>query len=71
MEKLEKIEGKYYTQNIEVLPIEERVFFTQGKVANVDDFRFATDDEVAEWKECLKRQEDEFNQLNADTYGRD
>ena len=61
MEKLEKVEGKYYTQNIEVLPIEERVFFTQGKVANVNDFRFATDEEIEEWKEYQRKQEEEYD----------
>ena len=60
MEILKKIEGKYYTQNAE-LPIEERVFFTEGRVANVNDFRLATDEEVAEWKAYLKRQEEELN----------
>ena len=31
MNKLEKQEGVYYTQNKENLPIEERVFFCEGK----------------------------------------
>jgi hypothetical protein len=51
MENLEKVEGKYYTQNVDELPIEERVFFTQGKVANVNDFRFATEEEISTWRE--------------------
>lgn len=58
MEKLNKIEGKYYTQNADELPIEERVFFTEGVVANVSDFRIATDAEVAEWKEYEKQHEE-------------
>lgn len=60
MEKLNKIEGKYYTQNIEELPIEERVFFTEGVVANVNDFRVATDIEIANWKEYQRKQEEEM-----------
>ena len=72
MEKLEKIEGKYYTQNRE-LPIEERVFFTQGIVVNKSDFRIATDEEVDAWIEYQRKQEEEIlrdvEQLNEDTYG--
>ena len=60
MEILKKIEGKYYTQNAE-LRIEERVFFTEGRVANSSDFRLATDEEVAEWRDYQKRQEEELN----------
>ena len=55
MENLERIEGKYYTQNVDELPIEERVFFTQGKVANVNDFRFATEEEISDWREYEER----------------
>lgn len=58
MEKLNKIEGKYYTQNIEELPIEERVVFREGVVANVNDFRVATDIEIANWKEYQRKQEE-------------
>lgn len=57
MEKFNKIEGKYYTQNIEELPIGERVFFTEGVVANVNDFRVATAEEIAAWEEWKKEQE--------------
>lgn len=60
MEKLNKIEGKYYTQNIEELPIEERVFFTEGTVANVNDFRVATDIEIANWKEYQRKLKEEM-----------
>lgn len=63
MDTLEKIEGKYYTQNISELPIEDRVFFTEGRVANKDDFRVATDAEVEEWKEYQKRLEEEYEVL--------
>ena len=61
MEKLRKIEGKYYTQNIEELPIEERVFFTEGLVANKNDFRFATELEVEAWQQWQKEQEEKMN----------
>ena len=57
MEILKKIEGKYYTQNAE-LPIEERVFFTEGRVANVNDFRLATDEEIEEWNEYQRKLSD-------------
>ena len=72
MEKLNKIEGKYYTQNRE-LPIEERVFFTQGIVVNTSDFRVATDEEVDAWREYQRKQEmlRDVEQLNEEDYGRD
>lgn len=59
MNKLEKQEGVYYTQNIENLPIEERVFFREGKgvSATSDHYRMATTQEVAQWEEYKKRQE--------------
>lgn len=60
MEKLNKKEGKYYTQNVDELPIEERVFFTEGTVANVNDFRIATESEIAEWEEYKKKQDKEL-----------
>lgn len=62
MEKLEKIEGKYYTQNIDNLPIEERIFFTQGLVANLNDFRIATESEVAEWEEYKSKMLNDYEQ---------
>lgn len=60
MNTLKKIEGVYYTQNIENLPIEERVFFREGKGvgATVDNYRVATDKEIKEWKEYQKEQEE-------------
>ena len=52
MNKLEKQEGIYYTQNIENLPIEERVFFREGKgvSATSEHYRVATADEISSWK---------------------
>ena len=62
MNTLKKIEGVYYTQNIENLPIEERVFFREGKGvgATNENYRVATEKEIEEWKESLKKQEEEI-----------
>lgn len=62
MNTLKKIEGVYYTQNIENLPIEERVFFREGKGvgATNENYRVATDKEIEEWKEYQKKQEEEM-----------
>lgn len=49
MEKLNKIDGKYYTQNDKGLSIEQRVFFREGIVAHVNDFRIATEEEISKW----------------------
>ena len=56
--------GVYYTQNIENLPIEERVFFREGKGVNAtgDYYRVATAEELAEWEEYKKRQKEELNE---------
>lgn len=59
MEKLNKIDGVVYTQNSDV-SIEERVFFAEGIVADVNDYRVATADELAEWEEYKKKQEEEL-----------
>jgi hypothetical protein len=62
MNTLKKIEGVYYTQNIENLPIEERVFFREGKGvgATNENYRVATEQEIEEWKEYQKKQEEEL-----------
>ena len=62
MNKLEKKEGVYYTQNIESLPIEERVFFREGKgvSATSENYRVATDIEIANWKEYQRKLEEEI-----------
>ena len=59
MNKLEKKEGVYYTQNVENLPIEERVFFSEGKgiSATSENYRQATADEISSWKAYLAQQE--------------
>lgn len=62
MNTLEKQEGVYYTQNINDLPIEERVFFREGKgvSATSENYRVATAAELAAWAEYKKQQETEF-----------
>ena len=62
MNTLKKIDGVYYTQNIENLPIEERVFFREGKgiSATNENYRVATSKEIEEWKEFQKKQEEEM-----------
>lgn len=62
MNTLKKIEGVYYTQNIENLPIEERVFFREGKGvgATNENYRVATEQEIEEWKEFQKKQDEEI-----------
>lgn len=63
MEKLEKLEeGKYYTQNVDDLPIEERTFFTEGIVKNRSDFRLATDIEIANHEEFMRQQEEKMKE---------
>ena len=58
MEKLIKKEGVYYTQVANDYPIEERTFFKAGLVANLEDWREATTDEILEWKVYQKQQEE-------------
>ena len=53
MEKILKKEGVLYTNNMD-LPIEERIFFSEGLVANINDFRIATKEEIDAWHEYLK-----------------
>lgn len=61
MKTLEKQEGVYYTQNIDNLPIEERVFFREGKgmSATSDNYRVATPQELNAW-ELLKKEQEQF-----------
>lgn len=62
MNTLNKKEGVYYTQNIENLPIERRIFFREGKgiSATNENYRVATDIEIANWKEYQRKQEEEL-----------
>jgi hypothetical protein len=59
MEKLEKKEGVVYTQNKELL-IEERVFFVEGVVADKDDYRIATEQELMDKEEYERKMMEEF-----------
>lgn len=63
MNRLEKKEGVYYTQNIDDLPIEERVFFREGKgvSATSEHYRVATDEEIIAWKEYEKQKNVKFS----------
>lgn len=62
MNTLKKKEGVYYTQNIDNLPIEERVFFREGKGVNANDnYRVATEIELQEWEEW-KEEQDKLNE---------
>lgn len=57
MNTLKKKEGVYYTQNIENLPIEERVFFREGKGVNANEnYRVATETELQAWEDWKKEQ---------------
>ena len=59
MNKLEKQEGVYYTQNVENLPIEERVFFREGNgiSATSENYRAATQPELNQWTLYKEQQE--------------
>lgn len=60
MEKLERKEGVYYTQNAEDIAIEERVFFREGiGMAMNENYRVATDEELAAWEVYKKRMQRE------------
>ena len=61
MNKLEKQAGVYYTQNIENLPIEERVFFREGKgvSATSEHYRTATTLELQVWEEYKSKTEEQ------------
>lgn len=63
MNTLEKKEGVYYTQKIDNLPIEERVFFREGKgiSATSEYYRIATPQEVEAWQQWQKEQEERMS----------
>lgn len=58
MNSLEKKDGVYYTQKVDSLPIEERVFFREGKgiSATSENYRVATQQELTEWAEYKNRE---------------
>lgn len=59
MNKIKANEGKYLTQ-VADLPIEERIFVKEisGVNATSEYFREATEQEVAEWEEWKRKQEE-------------
>ena len=63
MNTLEKKEGVFYTQYVDGLPIEERVFFREGKgvSATSEYYRIATPQEVEAWQQWQKEQEEKIN----------
>ena len=65
MNTLKKKEGVYYTQNIENLPIEERVFFREGKgvSATNEHYRVATETELQAWEEWKKEQKKQEKEM--------
>lgn len=65
MEKLIKKEGVYYTRVANDIPIEERVFFSQGLVADINDYRIATEAEIKAWHEYQAKQEEEMKLMDA------
>jgi hypothetical protein len=62
MNTLDKKEGVYYTQRADDLPIEERVFFREGKgvSATSEYYRIATAEEITAWHEYQVKQEEEM-----------
>lgn len=67
MNTLDKKEGVYYTQRADDLPIEERVFFREGKgvSATSEYYRIATEAEVAQWEEYKAQSSNEYESSNA------
>lgn len=64
MIRLEPIQGVTYTNNNDNLPIEERVFFREGLVANASDYRPATEAELQAWREYQAKQEEEMKLMD-------
>lgn len=66
MNTLDKKEGVYYTQRVDDLPIEERVFFREGKgvSATSEYYRIATEAEIEAWKEYQAKQEEEMKLMD-------
>lgn len=64
MNTLTKQDGVYYTQNIENLTIEERVFFREGKgvSATNEHYRIASLAEMNAWEQYKKQEESALEQ---------
>lgn len=67
MEKLIKKEGVYYTHVANDMPIEERVFFREGLVADINDYRPATPEELQEWEAYKRAEEERMNIMGGGT----
>lgn len=69
MNTLNKKEGVYYTQRADDLPIEERVFFREGKgvSATSEYYRIATEAEIEAWREYQAKQEEEMKLMEGGT----
>lgn len=65
MNTLNKKEGVYYTQRADDLPIEERVFFREGKgvSATSEYYRIATEAEIEAWHDYQAKQEEEMKNI--------
>lgn len=61
MNKLPKLSEGYYTQVATDLPIEERIFAKEiaGSRATMENFRLATEEEIAQWEALKAKQEEE------------
>lgn len=65
MNKLPRLTEGYYTQVATALPIEERTFAKEvaGVRATTEFFRLATQDEIAQWEELKRKQEEEHQAM--------
>jgi hypothetical protein len=65
MNRLPRLKEGYYTQVATDLPIEERVFAKEvaGVMATKEYFRLATQDEIAQWEEFKRKQEEEHQAM--------
>jgi hypothetical protein len=64
MNNLKRLDKGYYTQTAEVA-IEERIFVKEvaGMKATKEYFREATEEELAQWEELKKKQEEEHQAM--------
>lgn len=64
MNRLPRLEQGYYTQ-VEEVAIEDRIFVKEiaGVRATKEHFRLATQDEIAQWEELKRKQEEEHQAM--------
>lgn len=67
MNTIQANEGGYLTQIAYDIPIEERIFVKKltGVKATYEYYREATTEEIAEWEEYKKKQEEEIEEFVA------